>query len=239
MGHYGSDLEPWFWAPSRWTELAHLQLHGPHFRLNAFNAASLAALPRLRRLALVVPKIIDSEEVANPLQVLLDGSAHLERLILVGHAEKDYVGNADGYRRYLRTLRQPEGRTVKVTLVVAIRKYTGESEAEGRGRRLHPSEVSQWVFDRSVSGKQWFDDDQTDGAENERLEHWGESWDPPEASAPASANRTGTNTPLPPRRGPIHQPEQEEEVAEMETAIEPADMAVSSDDEDDEGLYDT
>ncbi|KAI3477441.1 hypothetical protein L1887_60838 [Cichorium endivia] len=69
MGHWGGDVQRGFWQPQSWTELKDLQLHGPHFRLTPQTAATMAALPALRRIALVVPAIVPQASEVEGLQV--------------------------------------------------------------------------------------------------------------------------------------------------------------------------
>lgn len=197
VGHYGSALPPSFFDADRWTSLTHLQLHGPQFRFGPTTAALLSSLPKLSHLALVVPKIVDADGT-NPLQVLIDTKTNcLSQLLLVGHAETEYVGCTEKYRSFLKLLTQNHnaGEEVRIDLVTVIRKDTAD-----RGKkRVHPVEVSRWMFDRSKRATHWFDKDEEEGGE-EGLEYWVEDWtpaafDPTSSSAVTSAPRTGTNTP--------------------------------------------
>uniref|UniRef100_V5EAH0 Uncharacterized protein n=1 Tax=Kalmanozyma brasiliensis (strain GHG001) TaxID=1365824 RepID=V5EAH0_KALBG len=52
----------------------------------------------------------------NPIQILIDRCPSLEMLLLVGHAESDYVGFTEKYRRWLRRLRRPRLNDTKVRL---------------------------------------------------------------------------------------------------------------------------
>ena len=256
MGHYGGDLGRDFWLPARWTSLVELQLHGPRFRFTPSTATTLAALPQLQRLALVVPMFVSSTSglgdaaedgveldmtgSINPLQVLLDRCSTLESLVLVGHAERDYVGNTEKYRHLLRGLLKPRlasttGREVRVELVTALRKTSAEDDdMAALRRRVHPCEVSAWMMSRAQRGLQWFDAEQeTQQGPEEELDYWVESFEPadhPSATSTATAttststqmSRNGSNALLAARQRSMHQ-------QRVVDAIEAADML--SDDE--------
>ncbi|CBQ71383.1 conserved hypothetical protein [Sporisorium reilianum SRZ2] len=226
MGHYGGDLERDFWLAGRWSSLKELQLHGPRFRFTPATATTLASLPHLEKLGLVVPMIVSSASSEtsgassaieldltgsiNPLQILVDRCSTLQVLLLVGHAEKDYVGYTEKYRHWLRGLRRPRladanPATLRLELVSALRRDNEDADATPR-RRVHPCEVSAWMMDRARRGVQWFDDgEQQEG--DSVLDYWIESFalaEHPSTSSTGVAtatttsalmSRTGSNTP--------------------------------------------
>ncbi|KAJ1021535.1 hypothetical protein NDA13_005573 [Ustilago tritici] len=251
IGHYGRDLKQDFWLPDRWTSLTELQLHGPQFRLTPTTACALASLPRLKKLALIVPVIItcptnlppesmdtwlgrDSKLGINPLQILIDRSTSLEYLLLVGHGERDYVGNTAKDRMWLSNLRFPltnSERKVRLELVTAIRRYERSSDDEvGQARtRVHPCEVSAWMMGCVRRGLHWFENEQgvRGGRGKEELDHWVETFElldrgPSTTATSAMMSRTGSNN-TPARRTQ----QQQQRVNE---AIDAVDM-LSDDDE--------
>lgn len=231
MGHFGGDIERDFWLPQRWSRLNNLQLHGPRFRLTPDTATTLAGLPQLTKLGLIVPMIIASDSSSpsysrdgtnavqldvigrvNPLQILIDQCPTLQLLLLVGHAEKDYVGYSEKYRHWLRGLRRSRvalsnSGQVRVELVTALRRYNEEDEATPR-RRVHPCEVSAWMMGRARLGTQWFHIEESDSAAvsgKGELDYWTETFEladhpsnaTPVTTAPTSTlmSRAGSNTP--------------------------------------------
>ncbi|SOV09605.1 uncharacterized protein UDID_08669 [Ustilago sp. UG-2017a] len=214
IGHYGRDLKQDFWLPDRWTSLTELQLHGPQFRLTATTACALASLRQLKKLALIVPVIIrcpinlppewmdtwlgrDSKLGINPLQILIDRSTSLEYLLLVGHGERDYVGNTAKDRMWLSNLGFPltnSERKVRLKLVTAIRRYERSSDDEvGQARRrVHPCEVSAWMMGRVRRGLHWFENEQAvrGGRGKEELDHWIESFELLDRGPPAHSTTT-------------------------------------------------
>lgn len=196
MGHWGGDVQRGFWQPQSWTELKDLQLHGPHFRLTPQTAATMAALPALRRIALVVPAIVpqasevEGLQVAgriNPLQVLLDRCTSLEVLLLVAHAERDYVGYAERYRAWLRTLRKSAAPQATIQMVTVFR-------TEAAAGRMHPCEVSDWMVHRAQHGQHWFDTESTHP--DEALEYVLESFEPATPASSLPTSTTGGSTPF-------------------------------------------
>lgn len=198
VGHYGAELERDFWQAHRWTRLRQLQLHGPRFRFTPTTAATLAGLPQLQKLGLIVPMIVSSPASPsegsgeggaveldltgsiNPLQVLIDRCSTLEVLLLVGHAKKDYVGFTEKYRHWLRGLRRPrlaDADTVKVRLelVSALRRDKEDADTSPR-RRVHPCEVSAWMMDRARHGVQWFEGEKQHN-NGSGLDYWIESFE--------------------------------------------------------------
>ena len=192
MGHYGADLERDFWQGSRWSRLTQLQLHGPRFRFTAQTATTLAGLPRLEKLGLVVPMIVAasaspptgaSGQVAgieldvtgsiNPLQILIDRCENLQVLLLVGHAEKGYVGYTQKYRHWLGSLRQARlantwaAGKLRLELVSALRRSSSQDAESMASRRVHPCEVSAWMMERARHGVQWFDESSGRGKQGE------------------------------------------------------------------------
>ncbi|KAJ9475835.1 G-protein gamma subunit [Pseudozyma hubeiensis] len=235
MGHYGADIDRDFWLAHRWSNLEDLQLHGPRFRFTTHTAATLAHLPRLKRLGLVVPVIVptlpsaqteatgelagvrlDLSGSVNPLQLLIDRCSNLELLLLVGHAQKDYVGYTEKYRHTLRRLRQPRGAETtaaktRLRLVTALRRYSplDEHDSVSPTGRVHPCEVSAWMMSRAQRGLHWFEDEKQhsdDSKQHRSLYHYVESFeladDPsnastsvPTAATSALMSRTGSITP--------------------------------------------
>ncbi|TKY87572.1 hypothetical protein EX895_003586 [Sporisorium graminicola] len=227
VGHYGGDLERDFWLAQRWSRLTHLQLHGPRFRFTPTTASTLAGLPQLQKLGLIVPMIVSSpvsSSVAsadsgaieldltgsiNPLQVLIDRCSTLEVLLLVGHAEKDYVGYTEKYRRWLRGLRRPrlsdaKSATMRLELVSTLRRDDELTDAMPQ-RRVHPCEVSAWMMQRARHGEQWFDGQEQQKGDS-GLDYWIESFELAEhpstistglstTTTSALMSRTGSNTP--------------------------------------------
>ncbi len=196
MGHWGGDVHRGFWQPQSWTELRDLQLHGPHFRLTPQTAATLAALPALKRVALVVPAIVpqasdvEGLQVAgriNPLQVLLDRSTSLEVLLLVAHAERDYVGYAERYRAWLRTLRKSAAPQATIQMVTVFR-------TEAAAGRMHPCEVSDWMMHRAQHRQHWFDTESTQP--DEALEYVLERFEPASPASSLPTSTTGGSTPF-------------------------------------------
>ncbi|EST07401.2 hypothetical protein PSEUBRA_003225 [Kalmanozyma brasiliensis GHG001] len=259
MGHYGADIERDFWLPSRWTQLRHLQLHGPRFRFTPSVATALACLPQLTRLGLVVPMIVSSPSSPlkesggveldmagsiNPIQILIDRCPSLEMLLLVGHAESDYVGFTEKYRRWLRRLRRPRLNDTKVRLeLVTVLRREAHDESYGASRtRVHPCEVSAWTMGRARHGLQWFDGAQQE-VKDEKLDYWTESFEladhpsNPSTVATTSAtsalmSRTGSNSPLSAgdANGRIQQRARQHQLrTQVDDAIEAVDML--SDDE--------
>ncbi|KAJ1020249.1 hypothetical protein NDA18_005848 [Ustilago nuda] len=220
IGHYGRDLKQDFWLADRWTSLTELQLHGPQLRLTATTACALGSLRQLKKLALIVPVIIacrsnlssesmdtwlrrDSKLGINPLQILIDRSTSLEYLLLVGHGEKDYVGNTAKHRIWLSNLGIPltnsQGK-LRVKLVTAIRRYERNSDGEvGQARtRVHPCEVSAWMMGRVQRGLHWFENEEAVRASSskEQLDYWVETFellDRGASTTATSAGRTGSN----------------------------------------------
>lgn len=263
MGHYGGDLDKTFWLPDRWSHLTQLQLHGPRFRFTPTTAITLASLPQLRKLGLVVPMIVSSissssgdsaDERAieldlagsiNPLQILIDQSSTLEHLLLVGHGERDYVGYAEKYRSWLSSLRQPRlvtrsGARARVELVTVVRRC-GEAEEDTCEirRRVHPCEVSAWMMRRAKEGLQWFDSEQQDSnPTQEKLDHWLESYELSDhPSTRSSANATASTSALMSRTGsntPLTARQQRVHQQRVIDAIEAADMLSDDDDDDDD-----
>lgn len=239
MGHYGGDLHRDFWLAQRWSNLEHLQLHGPRFRFTPNTATMLACLPKLKKLGLVVPMVVTSasslpieselgaqaEAVEldlsgsiNPLQILIDRCSTLEAVLLVGHAEKDYVGYTEKYRHWLRSLRRrrlADASTAKVhlQLITALRPSSVASDEEfsaASRRRVHPCEVSAWIMGRAQRDLHWFDDEECgkqSRAMDGELDYWKEAFElaehPSSSSSTAAStattsalmSRTGSNTP--------------------------------------------
>ncbi|GAC94307.1 G-protein gamma subunit [Pseudozyma hubeiensis SY62] len=226
MGHYGADLDRGFWLAQRWNELEDLQLHGPRFRFTTNTAATLAHLPKLKRLGLVVPVIVptlssseangegagielDLSGSVNPLQLLIDRCSNLELLLLVGHAEKDYVGYIERYRYSLRRLRRPRrsekiATETRLRLVTSLRRYNtaDEHDTVSPKGRVHPCEVSSWMMGRAQRGLHWFEDEE----QHRSLDHIVESFEladhpssvstsVPTATTSALMSRTGSITP--------------------------------------------
>lgn len=136
MSVYGGDLNEALWktdaripptsistpspSPSppptalRWSNLTHVQLHGPRFRLTARGAIALGSLPALTHLGLIMPLLVPPEardaqgapRHSLVLQSLLDPARKLRVLLVVGHEMRHYVGWAEGYRPALRALRR-------------------------------------------------------------------------------------------------------------------------------------
>ncbi|SPO30513.1 uncharacterized protein UTRI_06443 [Ustilago trichophora] len=242
MGHYGADLDKDFWLPNRWTNLTHLQLHGPRFRITPDTARMLSSLPALKKLALVVPMIVASATQSssqdldvNPLQTLIDLHPTLELLLLVGHAERDYVGYTEKYRHWMRNLRYPRlgsSTLCRVELVTALRRSSSMEEEEEEQEevaasrlRVHPCEVSAWMMGRSQQGIQWFDGEDEGG----ELDFWVESFQLAD-SHPSSSSATATTTSVTMSRTASHARQNRLHQQRVADAIEAADM-LSSDDE--------
>ena len=125
---YGGQLNDKLWVPdvsspgvtirsSKWSNLTHLQLHGPRFRFTAATAMALGHLPNLSHLALIMPALvqnpdgpitsrsaIDLEGRSNVLQVLVNHCGKLKLLLFVGHDLQGFVGNTERYRSLLRSV---------------------------------------------------------------------------------------------------------------------------------------
>lgn len=137
---YGGDLNEKLWElPSNtiapcWTNLTHLQLHGPRFRMTASTALSLSQLPNLTHLALIMPLIVSPSSSPSPsssspspdlpesqlyrratdqlgrpsvLQLLVNLlGERLETLLIVVHDVEGYVGNVTGIAPWIHALYQ-------------------------------------------------------------------------------------------------------------------------------------
>lgn len=267
VGHYGADLDRDFWLANRWTNLEHLQLHGPRFRFAPSTATTLAGLPRLKKLGLIVPMIVSSTASPamaadtgfdaveldmsgniNPLQILIDRCSTLQVLLLVGHAEKDYVGYTEKYRRWLRSLRRrrladADTATIRLQLVTSLRRCSvaDDEDSVAPRRRVHPCEVSAWMMGRCRRGLHWFESGEQDSQQGAELDHWIESFEladhPSNASSTATTatssalmSRTGSNS-IAAAGARTWQPQNSTRATD--DAIQAVDMLPEDDDDDD------
>ena len=164
---WAGDVADALWLPASpprpaapWTSLTHVQLHGPRLRFTTHTALALAQLPHLTHLALVVPSVVRLRNAALqgcPLQALVQHAPHLERLIVVAHRDEHWIGAEQRLRPTLtalvRTVREPEERQVRVSLVVAER--VGGVTPWDPSTRVHPGMFSDWVLSRGMRGNAW------------------------------------------------------------------------------------
>lgn len=148
---------------------------------------------------------LDSMLRINTLQILIDRCTTLEHLLLVGHAEKDYIGNTTQLRMWLSNLCTSLGdadHKVRLELVTAIRRYEGSDDQVGPSRtRVHPCEVSAWMMSRAQKGLHWFETQPHDARlGKEELDYFVETFEfldrTPSTTAATSAmmSRTGSNS---------------------------------------------
>lgn len=211
---YGGDLNEALWSPgpppvSRWSNLTHLQLHGPRFRMTSLTALAISQLPSLTHLALIMPLLVQpqtsltgSDELAyhinsardalgrcNVLQILINALGNrLDTLLLLCHDIENYVGNVQRLASWIRTLQWRCNTTIEERkptkdptrlILVTARPYNPIQT------NPHPSLYSKWMLQRAERGVHWDWKQKEDGVtlddmcEEMKLSYSVESWNMP------------------------------------------------------------
>ncbi|PWN90383.1 hypothetical protein FA10DRAFT_266869 [Acaromyces ingoldii] len=149
---YGGDLNEKLWESSfsPWTNLTHLQLHGPRFRMTASTAVSLSHLTKLKHIGLIMPLIVPPASTPTSLDIQ-DSSANA-----LYQTAKDQLGRPSVLQLLVNLL----GEQLESLLVVAhdVEDYVGNIQRVGSWvNALHQRRRRKWR--RDVSRMRWEDDE--------------------------------------------------------------------------------
>lgn len=164
---YGSDVMPTLFMPgnSGWSNLTHLQLHGPRLNLSEDLAKSIAALPKLQHLALSMPRLpFDEQGAAAILSPLVCSPSSIKTLLVVTHNMSRYIGGArvkpalaalrtdregDAAPRIKLAIAQVSPPSVELTAAEVLSAQPGEANV------AHPTMLFNWLIARAEAGTHW------------------------------------------------------------------------------------